>query len=87
MWCFLMEIIKEVLPWLFAAVALCGTIANSRRNKWGFLAWIASNLWMSISSIMAGLMAQGVLFFIYLILAIYGLVKWTRIESESDGDK
>lgn len=74
----------DILSWVMASVALAGTILNSRRSKLGFYFWIASNLWMSVTSIVAGLTAQGTLFFIYLILAIYGLIKWTKIESEKD---
>lgn len=72
----------EIISWVFALLALTGTILNSRRNKFGFFCWIASNLWMAVTSICAGLIPQGILFFIYLILAIYGIIKWSLIEQD-----
>lgn len=72
----------EILNWGMALLALAGTILNSRRNKLGFFCWIASNLWMAVTSICAGLIPQGILFFIYLILAIYGVIKWSLIEQD-----
>jgi len=72
----------EILNWIMSAIALTGTILNSRRNKFGFFCWIVSNLWMAVTSICAGLIPQGTLFFVYLILAIYGIIKWSLMEKE-----
>lgn len=77
----------EWLNWAMSAIALTGTILNSRRNKFGFICWTLSNLWMAITSIYAGLIPQGILFFIYLLLAIYGIFKWTKLESGKNAKK
>ena len=70
----------DVLAWGMSAVALAGTLINAERNKWGFVFWIVSNLYMVITFWINGLYAQSVLFFVYFLLAIRGIVSWTKKE-------
>lgn len=74
------EIIWHVLSFLMCGIALAGTIINAERNKWGFIFWIVSNLYMTVRFAVIGEFAQMALFFIYFILAIRGLYSWTKKE-------
>lgn len=72
-----------VLSWVMSAVALTGTIINAEKNKFGFVFWMVSNLYMTIRFAVIGEYAQMTLFFIYFLLAIRGLVVWTRKKGET----
>lgn len=74
------EIIWHVLSFFMCGIALAGTIINAERNKWGFIFWIVSNLYMTVRFAVIGEFAQMALFFIYFILAIRGLYSWTKKE-------
>lgn len=72
-----------IFSWLMSAVALFGTMLNAERNIYGFLFWLVSNLYMTIRFAYIGEYAQAVLFFIYFILAIRGIVSWKKKEQEN----
>lgn len=69
-----------ILSWIMSAVALAGTLMNAERNKYGFIFWLISNLYMTIRFAVIGEYAQMVLFFIYFLLAIRGLFAWSKKE-------
>lgn len=69
-----------ILNWIMAAVALAGTLMNAERNKYGFVFWLISNLYMTVRFAVIGEYAQMVLFFVYFLLAIRGIVAWTKKE-------
>lgn len=65
-----------MLSWVMSALALIGTILNAEKNIYGFVFWLMSNLYMTIRFFYIGEYAQSVLFFIYFILAIRGIIAW-----------
>ena len=75
-------------PWNFLSgimslVALFGTILNAERNKIGFIFWLISNLYMTIRFFVIGEYAQCILFFVYFLLAIRGIISWGKKEKET----
>ena len=74
--------IWNILSWIMSAVALLGTIWNAEQNKYGFIFWLISNLYMTIRFYVIGEYAQMTLFFIYFLLAIRGLFVWNNKEKE-----
>lgn len=68
----------STLSWVMSAVALTGTIINAEKNKYGFVFWMVSNLYMVIRFAVIGEYAQMTLFFIYFLLAIRGILVWSR---------
>lgn len=72
--------IWTILSWVMSAVALFGTILNAERNIYGFMFWLISNLYMVIRFAYIGEYAQALLFFIYFILAIRGIISWRNKE-------
>lgn len=72
----------EILSWIMSGIALCGTILNTERSKWGQCFWLVSNLYMCVTDWKAGLYAQSVLFFVYFLLAIRGIYVWTKKEKQ-----
>lgn len=69
-----------ILNWIMSAVALAGTLMNAERNKYGFVFWLISNLYMTVRFAVIGEYAQMLLFFVYFLLAIRGIVAWTKKE-------
>lgn len=74
--------VNKILPWIMSGVALAGTLINAERNKWGFVFWLFSNMYMSIRFFKIGEYAQSALFFAYFLLAIRGIFSWTKKESK-----
>ena len=77
-------IIWTVLSWIMSGVALFGTILNAERNIYGFVFWLVSNLYMTVRFTYIGEYAQAVLFFVYTILAIRGMVAWKQKENQKE---
>ena len=75
-------VVWTILSWVMSAVALAGTVLNAERNKWGFIFWLVSNLYMTVRFTYIGEYAQAVLFFIYTVLAIRGIISWTQKERQ-----
>lgn len=69
-----------ILSWIMSAAALIGTVINAEQNKFGFVFWIVSNLYMVIRFAVIGEYAQMTLFFIYFLLAIRGIYAWSKKE-------
>lgn len=67
-----------ILSWVMSGIALIGTILNAERNIVGFLFWLVSNLYMTIRFAYIGEYAQALLFLIYFLLAIRGIVVWQK---------
>jgi nicotinamide riboside transporter PnuC len=67
-----------MLHWSIMVLSLVGCWLNIRKHWSGFAIWAVTNAaWMMID-LAAGLYAQAALFFVYLLLAIYGLVAWRK---------
>lgn len=76
--------IWTILSWIMSGIALIGSILNSSGNKYGFIFWIVSNLYMSIRFYAIGEYAQALLFAIYFIIAIRGLNVWSKKKTYED---
>jgi hypothetical protein len=69
----------EILTWIFAGVALVGTISNIYKRKWCWYFWISSNFfWTIINWFYYHAYSQSVLLFAYFLLSIWGVFKWAR---------
>lgn len=78
--------IWNILSWVMSGIALLGTIWNAERNKYGFIFWLVSNLYMTIRFAYIGEYAQMCLFFIYFLLAIRGIVAWSKKDRAEKAD-
>jgi nicotinamide riboside transporter PnuC len=65
-----------ITSWIFVVIALYGTYLNSNQDKRGFYFWTVSNIAFSLINLENGQLAQSVLFFVYTILAVRGLLMW-----------
>lgn len=67
-----------MINWIMAAMALAGTILNIKKQKYGFAFWIVSNGYWCIHNILIQEYAQAFLYFIFFLLAIWGLISWSK---------
>jgi nicotinamide riboside transporter PnuC len=64
------------MTWLLTFFSLIGVILNIHKRKECFYIWAVTNFAWAIYDFIIGATAQGVLFTVYFILAIYGIIKW-----------
>lgn len=64
--------------WIITLVSLTGTILNIRKNIWCFYLWCFGNTaWLSFD-LWSGLYSRALLDLVQLILAVWGIVAWSR---------
>lgn len=76
-----------MIMWLISGLALIGTILNANRSKNGFILWLITNMYWTVVDFQSGLYAQSALFFAYTILAVKGLVTWSKKEKQETNNK
>ncbi len=64
------------LHWVITALSITGVILNIQKSPLGFVIWIITNTSWMIIDWRKRIYAQAALFFVYLILSIYGLISW-----------
>jgi len=65
-----------ILMWPVAIASIIGTVANVHRKRWCFIVWAATNAAWTAYNIWLAAYAQAALWFVYLLLALWGLRKW-----------
>jgi len=66
------------MTWIIAIVALVGAWLNARTNIFGFVLWIFTNGFWVYHNVRIGQYAQAILYAAFLLMAIYGLIKWNK---------
>jgi len=64
--------------WLCAFLSIIGVILNIKKHRSCFIIWAVTNASWTVVDFTVGLYAQSALFFVYFILAIYGLIEWRK---------
>lgn len=68
------------MEWFITCFSIAGVILNIRKSKICFIIWTFTNASWMVVDFIRGIYSQSFLFFIYFILAIYGLYKWAKDE-------
>lgn len=68
----------EILTGILSILSLAGTVLITKQDRRGFALWIVANTGWVVVDYQAGVYAQSLLFFVYLILAVWGWVRWKR---------
>jgi nicotinamide riboside transporter PnuC len=63
---------------ILTILALLGVILNIKKNIWCFYIWLVTNASWAVIDFYKGIPAQGVLFSIYTLLAVYGIYEWKK---------
>lgn len=64
------------LTWILAALSLAGVWLNIKKKSTCFMIWCVTNASWTIYDFSINAYAQSALFFVYTVLAIYGLYEW-----------
>lgn len=67
-----------------AITSLCplGVILNNYKKRECFYVWAFTNLSWSVVNFLHDFVQQGVLFGVYFVLALHGLMKWKDIDKK-----
>lgn len=70
----------DIISAIATICSLYGNYLVIKKNKFGFVIWLISNiLWILINFIGVLNISQVIMFIIYGILNIYGWIKWKQI--------
>lgn len=72
----------DMFEWMLTLLSLLGTFYNIQKKVEGWYIWTISNIGWMISFILKGMPAEATLFAAYLVLSIYGCVKWRKKKDE-----
>ena len=68
----------EITAWIITGLSIIGTILNIKRIKFCFVIWAFINAFWFGYDIYKEAYPQAVIFFVYFILAIWGLIEWRK---------
>ena len=71
----------ECIPWFLTSLSIVGVILNIKRKKVCFIIWAFTNASWAVIDFIKGIPAQGVLFTVYFILAIWGIIEWRNTKA------
>jgi nicotinamide riboside transporter PnuC len=71
---------------LITALSIIGVVLNIYKSKICFVIWIFTNAFWCIIDYKVGLHSQAILFFVYFILACYGLIRWIKDDKKEKKD-
>ncbi len=67
--------------YFLTALALLGVVLNIKKNIACFYIWLFTNASWAVVDFYKGIPAQGALFSVYTLLAVYGIYEWRMKES------
>ncbi len=68
----------DFISWIVTILSIVGVILNIKKLRICFVIWIVTNGFWMIYDFVNGLYSQSLLFLIYLILAVWGVIEWKR---------
>ena len=68
----------QSIAYLVTAASIIGTIANSLQKRWCFGVWLCTNAFWCVFNVVNRSYAQAILYAVYFILALVGIVKWKK---------
>jgi len=68
--------------WIITALSLLGVILNIKKKTACFFIWAVTNAVWCVYDFRIGAYEQSVLFFVYFILAIWGIIEWGKNETK-----
>lgn len=69
--------------WIITGISLIGTVVNIYKSSWCFVFWLISNTAWCLWNLHIGQIPLAFQFFVYILLAVYGLIKWRKEEGRS----
>ncbi|MBU0485888.1 MAG: nicotinamide mononucleotide transporter family protein [Proteobacteria bacterium] len=69
-----------MFEWFLTALSLIGSWLNIKKKVASWIIWAIANAGWIVSFSMKGMTAEATLFAVYLVLSIYGAIKWMKAE-------
>jgi len=66
------------ITWILTILSIIGVILNIKKKRICFYIWAVTNASWAIIDFSKGIPAQGCLFIIYFVLAIWGIIEWKK---------
>lgn len=66
----------QAATWILTAASIVGVILNIQKRRSSFAIWMGTNASWAAIDFGAGIPAQGVLFSVYFVLAVWGFWAW-----------
>ena len=66
------------LMWGVTGLSIIGTVLNIKKKNACFIIWIFTNGCWCLYDLYIKNYSQGVLFFIYFVLAVWGILSWRK---------
>ena len=66
------------MTWIITFFSIVGVVLNIKKRKECFIIWACTNFAWSLYDYFIGAYAQSALFGVYFILAIYGIIEWSK---------
>lgn len=63
---------------IFTIISVIGVILNIYKRQECFIVWAITNFAWAIYDFRIGAWEQGILFSVYVVLSIWGLIKWQK---------
>jgi len=71
-----------MIQWLLTVFSIVGVVLNINHRREGFAVWMLTNASWAVIDFMHGLPAQGCLFLVYFVLAVWGYFKWGKRDTK-----
>ena len=65
-----------VFTWMLTILSIIGVVLNAYQDRRCFYLWMVTNTSWAAVDFHKGIYAQGVMFSLYTLLAVWGLYKW-----------
>ena len=66
----------QIITWSLTILSILGVILNIKKKYICFYIWGVTNASWAVVDFYKGIYAQSVLFFIYFLLALWGIYEW-----------
>ena len=62
--------------YVITLLSIIGTLANAYKKRWSFFIYLFTNAFWCIYDLYKGIYAQSILFAVYFVIAVIGIIKW-----------
>jgi len=68
----------EIVTWTCSVLATIGVILNIKKRRSCFFVWAVTNATWTVIDFYKEIYAQSALFFLYFLLALWGIYEWRK---------
>lgn len=73
----------EIITWIIVGFSIIAGFYNARKSIISYFIWPFTNASLMIINVIQHQYAQALLWFIYLVLVVYGIYNWRKLENKN----